>query len=132
MENQKIFNEEALLQEIIKTWGEHGAHADLFRTILNDRDNIKKDKNILTDIEVSELFEISESQAQDPYCVAKEQGQIEGFKLCRDKYGSKQSIDPKKYDAAIEIIETCKKAFERIGAKDMPQILGDALVRLRP
>ena len=37
-----------------------------------------------------------------------------------------------KYEAAISIIETCKKAFEKIGATDMPRILEDALIRLKP
>ena len=36
-----------------------------------------------------------------------------------------------KLNAAIDIIETCKSAFEKIGADDMPKILGDALVRLK-
>lgn len=38
----KIFNEETLLAEIEKTWGKAGAHADLFRTILNQRASVKK------------------------------------------------------------------------------------------
>lgn len=29
--------------------------------------------------DIINIFEISESQSQDPYCVAKQQGQIEGF-----------------------------------------------------
>ena len=37
-----------------------------------------------------------------------------------------------KYEAAISIIEHCKRAFEEIGADDMPKILGDALIRLKP
>ena len=31
-----LFNEQTLLSEIEKTWGKAGAHADVYRTLLNE------------------------------------------------------------------------------------------------
>jgi hypothetical protein len=42
----EIFNEKKLGQEIYSTWGEHGAHAEIYRSIIKQREtllNVAKD-----------------------------------------------------------------------------------------
>lgn len=38
MGKPKLFNEEALRREIVGVWGEYGAHAEVFDTLLRDRE----------------------------------------------------------------------------------------------
>ncbi len=41
------------------------------------------ENKFVTDNQIKEYFELSESQCQDPYCIAKQAGQIEGAKWAR-------------------------------------------------
>lgn len=48
-ENEKqraaVFNEDRLRADIVKTWGEHGAHVEVYDRILSELDLVRKDRD---------------------------------------------------------------------------------------
>lgn len=40
-ESNAVFNEQSLYNDIVEKWGEYGAHADVYRTILKILNNYK-------------------------------------------------------------------------------------------
>ena len=41
-ESNSVFNEQSLYNDIVEKWGEYGAHADVYRTILKILNNYKE------------------------------------------------------------------------------------------
>ena len=69
IKTMEIFNEETLAKEIAKIWGEHGAHADLFRTILN---SLKvKDKELERLERIKDLLEKTIKTQEETIAILK-------------------------------------------------------------
>lgn len=63
---KEIFNEQSLLSDIIKQWGEHGAHAEVCRYLINELNNNRTMIQNLVDAERAYAQTYSQYEDENP------------------------------------------------------------------